>query len=136
MSEALARLGRDLGYKVCNSNRDIGDDSEWLYDMVWYKYREGGEPQRLDRIPLVMECEWHVSISKLTEDFEKLLLANADLRVFVCNTREQDRETMRKYYRDSIEGYLNGHPGDLFLIATMENESGEFDFDPIVKGGT
>lgn len=65
-------------------------NSEWLYDLHWYT--EGNEPYSPTSLPLVVECEWNpkkrgekkkIPYSGIKYDFQKLLIANADLRLMI-----------------------------------------------------
>jgi hypothetical protein len=66
---------------------------EWLYDLHWFK--EGGS-YRMTSLPLVVECEWAYKrkgdedkddYSAVKWDFQKLLVANAKLRLMVFRKR-------------------------------------------------
>ena len=72
---------------VDEADRDYG---EWLYDVTWLKYerqRDGLEwpATALIEAPLVAECEWGrgKNLEYIVEDFEKLLLARADVRLMI-----------------------------------------------------
>lgn len=86
---------KSLGSKIaCSSlsfeNRDCG---EWLFDYVEYKENLcikllNGEYNILSDINLVVECEWDFFRNKdyflnIKYDFEKLLLAKSNHRLFV-----------------------------------------------------
>ena len=79
----LCRIGRSFGYKVYASKVDDmeKDDGEWLYDVTWLEYEKSGRGELTDA-PLVAECEWGGE-QKIEDDFEKLLLARAGVRVMI-----------------------------------------------------
>lgn len=131
VSQNLLDLGQSFGFKVCVS-RLRADNPEWLYDMVWYTVRGEGMDERLDDVPMVMECEWHSAPVKIAEDFEKLLVANAPLKVMVCYPKASAREYVLAYFRDSIEHYKQKRTGDKYLIALLRDESEDFHFETII----
>ena len=111
----LCKSGKDLGFTTWAS---IPNSSEWLYDVTWCKH---ASDKMLESIPLVAECEWG-SIELIQEDFEKLLVARARVRVMVC-----DSETARlpgktdavvEKIREWI-GAFHGNPGDTYLIVVF-----------------
>jgi hypothetical protein len=69
---------------------------EWLWDFVWlnafrkcrHPENDSGNAQELDwrtttSVRLACECEWGTSADALQEDFLKLTVALADLRLFI-----------------------------------------------------
>lgn len=129
--ECMDMLGRGMNYKVSASG--LFGEQEWLYDMVWYMTEGQDLNERLTSIPLVMECEWSTASGKIEEDFEKLLLANADLRVMVCRTPPKYRADMTAYFRSAIDAYRQGRTGDHFLVVTRVEATGQFEFETFVK---
>ena len=88
--KALSQTGQKLGFYVCAAGKPPGArHGEWLWDCTWLDY-EGDDPHKPLRLaPMVAECEWKGSVrgseylKKILYDFEKLLVANAPLRVMV-----------------------------------------------------
>ena len=87
--KALTDAGQHFGYDVAATWRGAGRPipcarwTEWLYDVVWYDHcAKSGQWS----MPLVAECEWQGE-SYIKEDFEKLLVARAGLRVMVYDAR-------------------------------------------------
>lgn len=58
------------------------DWGEWLYDAVWYKYNND-QHDHLVEVPLVAESEWSHDFTSVRDDFHKLLLARAGIRLMV-----------------------------------------------------
>ena len=86
----LCELGRKFGCKVGASGVDNPkpDYGEWLYDVTWLEYERERDGLKwpataLIEAPLVAECEWGrgKNLEYIVEDFEKLLLARADVRL-------------------------------------------------------
>ena len=98
------------------------DWGEWLYDLVWYtsKIDEATGVERTTSVPLVMECEWDASLASIALDFDKLLVANADLRVLVCGEYQGfPREAVFSYCQRAVEGFARTRPGDTFLVCVI-----------------
>ena len=81
----LCRIGRGEEFKckvgahareVAECHRDYG---EWLYDVTWLEYDRDG---CVTAAHLVAECEWG-DITDIDEDFQKLLLARATVRLMI-----------------------------------------------------
>lgn len=80
---------------------------------------------------MVMECEWHTATNKISEDFEKLLLANAPLKVFVCCPPITARQDWMDYFNDSIQHYAQRRKGDRFLIGFVRDMTKDISFESI-----
>ena len=57
---------------------------EWLYDFTCLEYKHNDDGGWLKGIPVVAECEWG-NKDCIGDDFQKLLLARADVRVMIFN---------------------------------------------------
>lgn len=80
----LCSIGRNFGCEVYAQGvpRKIKKDGgEWLYDVTWLVYDRSGHGELTDA-PLVAECEWG-DYQEIEDDFEKLLLARARVRVMI-----------------------------------------------------
>lgn len=138
--DALSQLGRKKGFKSM-SNR-ISEKlekegwfkkAEWLYDLHWFKENK---PYGLTNLPLVVECEWDWIrdderkkkkktgggepdiFGAIKWDFQKLLVANADLRVMIFQERiKKDNDVLDKYFDDTIDGYINLVEAKFLFIA-------------------
>jgi len=147
IKKAFIELGMKHSYKVCTArtaeqceeltygNITCVEWGEWLYDLVWYTESQGevhGEKLTIS-VPLVMECEWGVGIPNMALDFNKLLVANADLRVMVCGAYDKETtDNFIAYCERAVQSYQQGHIGDCFLLCLMPNE-GKVIFRTIVK---
>ena len=73
---------------LCTKKKDVTavavNNGEWLYDLTCLIYDGDGY---LNHIPLVAECEWG-NQDQVYDDFQKLLLARADVRVMVFDSRQ------------------------------------------------
>lgn len=85
---ALCQRGLQENYQTC-ARSDVVDEQfrtnnwgEWLYDVVWLDSDENWSSLR--SVPLVAECEWG-NLGDVFDDFPKLIVARAIVRVMVCN---------------------------------------------------
>jgi hypothetical protein len=135
VKEELGDLGDELGNKVCTSGFRDCYNAEWLYDLVWYIEEEEGEQKnwKLIDVPLVVESEWSRNFLHIKYDFEKLLVANAQHRLFICYLWKIERDKFLNYFADAIKKYRLGHSGDRYMIAILEVETKEFVFELLIK---
>lgn len=118
-------LGHSLEQKVAASHprgSEPGewpyDGGEWLYDLVWYVEEEG----LLLRQSLVLESEWHRGLviqksAQVDGDFEKLVQARADLRVWVsCCHNTAISEAHLEACKKQIHKFSGTVTGDTYLF--------------------
>ncbi|NCC99696.1 MAG: hypothetical protein EOL95_08380 [Bacteroidia bacterium] len=84
---------------------------EWLYDLHWYT--EDTEPYLPIRLPLVVECEWDperkgdikkVPFGGIKYDFQKLLVANSELRLMIfIIKKDNDLHELDLYFDKAID---------------------------------
>lgn len=118
----LCDIGRSFGFqvgaKVDKANRDWG---EWLYDVTWLEYNDAG---RVVSAPLVAECEWG-NLERITEDFDKLLLARASVRLMICEgNRKRGSNRSKKITEElgrRIRGFTAVRDKDSWLLAIYED---------------
>lgn len=147
--DTLSFLGRRLKFKSMShgiSKRLVKKGfkrSEWLYDLHWYEERKR-KKYRQTSLPLAVECEWNwireaerkKELAKknpkkpdcygaIKWDFQKLLVANADLRVMIFQFRVKDggklNRKLDEYFTETISGYRNLPPGSKFLFVAFDN---------------
>ncbi len=118
---------------------------EWLYDLHWYEEDETDDylPTSL---PLVVECEWEakrkddniVLFNGIKYDFQKLLVANADLRLMVFRIRKRDKENdlaeLNKYFDKAIKSYGNLAKGSKFLFVAFDEGEKQIRYANKYKG--
>jgi hypothetical protein len=129
----LSILGRNHNYKICASGFKDECEPEWLYDFVWYKEEGEKENARLIDVPLVLESEWNLKFEHIKYDFEKLLLANARLKVMLCQAHINNRQHRLDYFNDAIAKYQKNVHEEVYLIAILDYESEKFYFEVIKK---
>ena len=104
----------------------LADGGEFLFDVTCLQYDCNGYQRG---VPLVAECEWGGK-ARIYYDFEKLLLARADVRVLVFDGRfwsgaedaENRFEVLARYINTSEQTV----PGETFLLAAWMK--GKFEY--------
>ena len=102
----LQEIDHRLNYRVGAKGGKYGADwGEWLYDVTWFKYSDDQYHDHLVDVPLVAECEWSGKFSDVKDDFHKLLLARAGVRLMIysyyalggnIHGEEPDRRALRE----------------------------------------
>ncbi|MGO9585159.1 MAG: hypothetical protein ACLP2Y_02970 [Limisphaerales bacterium] len=145
--DALSRLGREQGFKSMSNRisataeKEGFKKAEWLYDLHWYEEKEPS-CYRQTSLPLVVECEWEWirkgdedddDFSAIKWDFQKLLVANADLRVMIFQQRiKKKNDELAKYFDETIDGYRNLVEGSKFLFIAFDKRG--FHYKEKTKG--
>ena len=118
VKQELVRRGRENGYRTCASA--IPDDApaacqpdwgEWLYDLVWLDVPD--QMFAVNGLPLVAEIEWG-NEGDVWDDFQKLLVARADVRVMVFDECPGLVERLTR----QIERFTGSVAGDRYLLAS------------------
>ena len=128
VNTTLCRTGREhFGMGVgTNPNKVMPgthlDYGEWLWDITWC---EEGDKSRMVDLPLVAECEWALSSATIVEDFQKLLVARAGVRLMIhehWTDREKipDPPAMANHLSEHIQAYQRTQPGDVYLLVALD----------------
>lgn len=137
VKSCLAKLGEEKGFKICTSTKDKLYETEWLYDLVWY--RENPQGFLID-VPLVVESEWKKNLVKdIKFDFEKLLLARSTLKLMICNCEDSKKVSYLEYFQKAIDVCPLVTSDDLFLIAILKlerNHATDFEFFELSYNGS
>ena len=137
--DTLTNEGNKQGFYTCAPEGKAPKAtyrSEWLFDTCWLKYNED-ENESLRQLALAAECEWHVHPARPhfhRDDFEKLVVARADLRLLVC---EVQRETQVAKLIEVLESYASGFndaKGDEYMISCWIADKERFAHESFVVG--
>ena len=119
----LCRIGRSCKFRckvgahareVPKSNRDYG---EWLYDVTWLEYDGDG---CVTDAHLVAECEWG-SGTDIDEDFQKLLLARATVRLMIFDGNyERGSPKIADHLACQVRRFNRSRNEDAWLLAAWE----------------
>lgn len=114
----LQKLGDKLLYITCASGFKKSVESEWLFDLTWYKQVD----KRLE-IGLVMESEWLPSIDEIKHDFQKLLIARADHRLMIFTSPNKESFIKRiGEFEVAIQEFEYSLKGDRWLFIAFDNK--------------
>jgi hypothetical protein len=127
--------------RTCDGGKFV--KTEWLYDLHWYTEVKGCDYQPTG-LPLVVECEWEpnrrkakkkVPYSGIKFDFQKLLVANASLRLMIFIKRKHDKICeLDEYFNKAIESFRNLEANSKFLFIAFDEEKEGFYYAQKVKG--
>lgn len=118
VKRGLVDLAKAYGWEAHASQCDNPDRPEWLYDVTWLQ-RTGGI---IADSPLVAEIEWLHDGREIMKDFQKLLLARAEVRLMVF---EASNPTRARELTDELiaqaRAYSRTEPGDRYILACLDN---------------
>jgi hypothetical protein len=129
IKDGLCQLGHNMNCVVSANGCECADEKEeWLFDMVW-TFPIGN----WNEIKLAMECEWSLDEGEIWRDFEKLLVVRSKHRVFIFNQSNENKvKKMMKEFRESINNFKDGLPGDRYFLAGYSVDLDDFIFNNIV----
>ena len=107
----ICKIGKERGYEVRASSSEEADSGEWLYDVIWRKMSEN---KVLD-VGLVLESEWKRPL--IDDDFQKLLLAKAELRcmIFYAASKQSAKREVEELINQVVE-FSRSQTGDKYLF--------------------
>jgi hypothetical protein len=122
---ALAEVGKLYCSESYSSGCDKVTGGEWLFDMTWLEYDKSG---RLVRIPAVFEFEW--DSRGLQDDFQKLVLARAEHRIFLFEPAKGRRvnEVVNDLYKHVLS-CDQSRQGDRYLFGAWQESDWRFKWD-------
>ena len=134
-----SRTGDTETMKKCAEHYGGKFQGEWLYDLIFLEYDDHG---CLERTPLVAECEWG-NKDEIDDDFQKLLVARANVRVMIFNGnhyRTEGKSSIElnelEVFTDAITNCKHTKIGDTYLFAARLHGDGienhKFDYHTFV----
>ena len=119
LCEACKAINSNFYVYASGLERPPADGGEWLFDVTCLNYDSDGY---LVRVPLVAESEWGTE-NQIYEDFEKLLLARADVRIMVFDgTRTPGYRAIFATFARYIARCERSEEGDTWLFAAWTPE--------------
>jgi hypothetical protein len=111
------------------SKADFHEDSEWLWDVIWRieDKSEASGVKMLRGLYLACESELSSGTGAILSDFQKLLVADAKLKVFVfMRSRQSIENTHIPMLQEAIHAYKNGlGKSRLLVVAWDYNRKGQ-----------
>ncbi|MYI24622.1 MAG: hypothetical protein F4109_04230 [Gammaproteobacteria bacterium] len=125
---ALCKHGREHQFTPWANSRvaqQYRNGGEWLYDCCWLDYQD----DVLLAIPMAAECEWG-SIDEIRDDFQKLLVSNAQVRVMICaawciDDDHQGQATAQQIC-DWVRDFTGTRDGDCYVLAAYQRQDNRF----------
>ena len=118
--EVLRKLGARLEQQVWGHGDGSKGESldwqfhEWLFDVVWAD--RDGHWNSFRGLRLACEIEWQRGESPHLEDFLKLTVCRADLRLFVFGCKPDEMECRF----DLFKGFEHAMPGRYLAVAVQD----------------
>jgi hypothetical protein len=124
VKQAIATVGDKMRLSVFTTDQCDDHDCEWLYDLCWCKQ---DDDDRIVEMPLVMECEWAQGYWDILADFQKLLVARSDHRVFICSlSTSEDWNDCVDYLIEQVRLYSGTRNGDRYLFGRWTSDGWHF----------
>lgn len=128
INTTLCRIGQEhFGMGVGSSPDKVAagthlDYGEWLYDITWCDEDDEG---RMSGLPLVAECEWEHRSAAIVEDFQKLLVARAGVRLMIHENWMEREEIphpsdMAKHLAQRVSAFACTQPDDVYLLVVLD----------------
>jgi len=138
---SIAQVGFDQGYSVWASGiaeRDEGAarlvNQEWLFDMSWLAYEGRGPERKFSSLVLALESELSTKAepkkwAEVVDDFEKLIIARAQLKVLVFQ-RDDLKDTLRRFevLRTKVKEFAHPDTDTEYLLAAIVWSEKRFEF--------
>ena len=122
--ELAEELVVDVRHDPRKGNPDWG---EFLCDVCFLvtagRHQQGYfAPQNpLKKVLLVLESEWEKDAENILFDFTKLLIARAELRVFVCAVDSKSFEPILEDIKAAINAFTQVAKSDRYLICNVSD---------------
>ena len=119
----IGKIGKERGYEVRASSSEEAHSTEWLYDVIWRKM----SGNYVVDIGLVLESEW--DRSGIEDDFQKLLLARAELRcmIFYTKSKPSAKREIEELINQVAE-FSRSQTGDKYLFCAWLDDEERFYF--------
>lgn len=112
--DIFEQLGRALGHEVA---------SGWLYDLSWYTEQTYERGKFLTHMAMALESELNKRHPDIDGDFQKLIQARADIRVWVSTC--SDARLHIDDCKQQIQMFYGTLPGDQYVFAIYDQQSGQ-----------
>ena len=126
--KSIGDAGEARDYTVYAINYGLGEDKgEWLFDIIWLVFDR--KRYITEDVVLVLECEWNTSQREIDDDFQKLILARADLRCLIFRApSEPGAEAEIERLTDQVTQFRKSIEGDNYLFCAWLEDEERFHF--------
>ena len=98
--KSLSKVGKN---KLVHYHGKRGGNGEWLWDFVLSSEKTGEDGwKKFSGLELVCESEWDQNFDALLMDFQKLMVAKASIKLFICQGYEKNNENLFMDLENSI----------------------------------
>ena len=121
---AICELGSKDFYVTASGCNEKSDYGEWLYDICWLECESNKDGWWLKNASVVFECEWGKPF-EVDNDFDKLLLARAELRVMIFGEEGDDYNAITQTADrlcERIKKFTAGSDEDQYLLVGYDDK--------------
>jgi len=123
IKEGLCNLGHSHGYDVSAAGCKGAKTGEWMFDLMW----ASSENDFFKEMPLVVECEWSLDIDQQVWDFEKLLIAKAQHKLFIFqHGSESEVKNVIGHLSKAIDKFKTRLDGERYMLSGWSGEKKKF----------
>ena len=126
LKSELRKVGKKHQYLVSPCPDD--DNKEWLYDLIWFRNDSNNQ---LREVALVLESEWSRDPWHIQEDFEKLLVAKAPIKVMVFQNYGNNLPDLWRLLKDGIRIFEKQASDETYILAAYKREEHEFEIQVV-----
>lgn len=131
IKKRLVTLGKKYNFYTYASSTDGVNGGEWLFDLTWLIYND----KFLRSVKLALESEW--KIDGVDDDFQKLLLARAEIRVLIFQSKNKTSFSEKLIdLKKQISYYNDSNKGDVYLFSCWIDDTKEFNHEIYVHKDT
>jgi len=120
--DALAEIGHEHGCQVWANGGSPEpredqalDFHEWLFDVCWARCQQDWET--FQGLALACEIEWGYSERDWKQDFYKLTVAEAGIRLFIFACKKDGKGAL-----DKVQRWSSWRPGQLYLAMVVPDD--------------
>ena len=122
IKKSLEKIADNHGLR-CSFTDKKNKKKEWLHDFIMYDMINddefGKDSKRLGKVYLCAESEWKVDIDEIQEDFEKLLVAKAKIKLMIyCRMKEWEEWMRRLVEKSEID-----IGGEIYILAAYDESA-------------
>lgn len=126
LKSKIREVGKKHGYLVSPCPDD--GNKEWLYDLIWFR---NDSDNQLSEVALVLESEWSSDSWHIQEDFEKLLVAKASIKVMVFQCNANNLQGLWDQLNKGIDAFKQRSPAETYILVAFKEEEHKFEIKEV-----